>query len=138
VVAIVYERLHETRVIPLDHRPHLSGRITGYMGDARGRWAGDTLIVETTNVKGSVRLTSAAGPNLRIVERFTRSPSGSLERSVTLDDPSAWTRQWTFSMPLRLVDDAQQPLEEACHEGNYPLGNMLSAARASGGGEQPR
>jgi hypothetical protein len=132
-VAIQYEMMHETRTIPLDRRPHVSGGVGGYMGDARGHWDGDTLVVETTNIKGSFQLTSAAGPDLRIVERFKPVPGGALEWSVTIDDPSGWTRPWTFSMPLARTGDGQGPLEYACHEGNHALRNMLSAARAEEG-----
>jgi hypothetical protein len=129
-VAIQYEMMHEARAIPLDRRPHVSSGVEGYMGDARGHWDGDTLVVETTNIRGSFQLTSAAGPDLRIVERFTPVPGGALEWSVTIDDPSGWTRPWTFSMPLVKTNDSQGPLEYACHEGNHALRNMLSAARA--------
>ena len=100
------------------------------MGDARGYWDGEMLVVETTHFKGIFQLTSAAGPDLRIIERFTPQPSGSLEWSVTIDDASGWTRPWTFSMPLTRGDESQGPIENACHEGNYVLGNILSAARA--------
>ena len=133
-VAIQYEMMHEARVIPLNRRLRMSAPLSAaYMGLARGRWDGDTLVVETTNIKGSFQLTSAAGPNLRVVERFTPGGGGGLEWSVTIDDPSAWTQPWTFSMPLARLDDSQGPLEYACHEGNYPLRNMLSAARAEEG-----
>ena len=130
VVAIQYERMHEARVIPLEGRPHLRSTMTAYMGDARGRWDGDTLVVETLNFKGQFQMTSAAADDLRIVERFTPLPSGSLDWSVTIDAPSGWTRPWTFSIPLTKVDERHGPLEDACHEGNYVLRNILSAARA--------
>ena len=138
VVAIQYELMHEARVISLNRRPHVSAAVTAYMGDTRGRWEGDTLVVETTSFRGSFQLTSAAGPNLRVVERFTPSGDGGLEWSVTIDDPSAWTQPWTFSIPLARLDDSQGPLEYACHEGNHPLRNMLSAARAEETGTAPR
>jgi hypothetical protein len=129
-VAIQYEMMHETRVISLDRRRHVSTAIRAYMGDARGHWDGDTLVVESTNIKGSFQLTSAAGESLRVIERFSRTPTGALEWSATIDDASGWTRPWTLSMPLRRVADSQGPIESACHEGNYSLRNMLSAARA--------
>ena len=129
-VAIVYERMHEARVVPLDGRPHVATGVTAYMGDARGHWDGDTLVVDTRNIKGQYRVTSAAGPDLHVTERFTPTKSGAIEWRVTIEDQSAWTAPWTFSMPLRRVDESQQPLEEGCHEGNYPLRNMLSGARA--------
>jgi hypothetical protein len=129
-VAIQYETMHETRIVPLDGRPHIGPAITGYMGDARGHWDGDMLVVETTNIKGQFQTTSAAGSGLRIVERFTPAASGALEWSVTIDDASGWTRPWTFSMPLTRADESQGPLENGCHEGNYVLRNILSAARA--------
>jgi hypothetical protein len=129
-VAIQYEMMHEAHVIPLDGRVRLGSAVTAYIGDARGHWDGDTLVVETTNIKGQFQMTAAAGKDLRIVERFTPMPSGSLEWTVTIDDPSGWTRPWTFSMPLTRTDESQSPLEQACHEGNYVLRNILSAARA--------
>jgi hypothetical protein len=129
-VVIQYEIMHEARVIPLDRRPHVGQAITGYMGDARGRWDGDTLVVDTTNFKGDFQTTSAAGNELHIVERFRPTKGGSLEWSVTIDDPSGWARPWTFSTPLTKIDDRQGPLENGCHEGNYTLRNILSAARA--------
>jgi hypothetical protein len=95
-----------------------------------GRWDGDTLVVDTTNFKGEFQTTSAAGKDLRIVERFKPVVGGSLEWSVTIDDPTGWTRPWTFAMPLTRIADDQGPLENACHEGNYTLRNILSAARA--------
>jgi hypothetical protein len=134
-VAIQYEIMHEARVIPLDRRPRVGSAITAYLGDARGWWEGDTLIVETGNFKGAFSMTSAAGKNLRIVERFTPTRAGSIEWAVTIDDPSGWTRLWTLAMPLARADDTQGPLENACHEGNYVLRNILSAARAEEGSE---
>ncbi len=127
-VAVRYEWINDTRVIPLDGRMHPSRSIAMYMGDARGHWEGDTLVVDTTNLKGQFQRTSAAGDNLRVVERF-KPASGSIEWTVTIDD-DGWTRPWTFSTRLTRLDDGQAPLENACHEGNYPLRNMLSAARA--------
>jgi hypothetical protein len=129
-VAIQYEMLHEARVIRLDGWPHVGSAVIAYMGDARGHWDGDALVVETTNIKGQFQMTAAAGEDVRVVERFTPMPSGSLEWTVTIDDPSGWTRPWTFSMPLTRTDESQSPLEQACHEGNYVLRNILSAARA--------
>lgn len=128
-MAIRYESTNDVRVIPLDGLKHTAHNIAMYMGDARGRWEGDTLVVETTNLKGQFRLTSAAGDNLRVVERFKPLTSDAVEWTVTIDD-DGWTRPWTFSMRLTKVDDRQAPLENACHEGNYALRNMLSAARA--------
>jgi hypothetical protein len=128
-VAIRYESTNDARVIPLDGRIHTARNITRYLGDSRGRWEGVTLVIHTTNFKGRFQRTSAAGDNLQVVERFKPLPSGSIEWTVTLDD-DGWSRPWTFSMRLTKVDDRQAPLENACHEGNYTLRNMLSAARA--------
>jgi hypothetical protein len=128
-VAIVYEMVHETRVIPLDGRPHAGSAIRSYMGDARGRWDGDALVVETRNIKDEIAYRNASGATLRLIERFTPTPNG-LEWSVTVDDPSTWTRPWTFAMMLTKKDASQRPFEYACHEGNYGLRNILSAARA--------
>ena len=136
-VAIRYEMIHETRIIPLDRRPHVGEAIKTYMGDARGRWDGSTLVVETTNFNGR-NATDVAGygspergasPNLRIVERFKPIGPNAIEWSVTFEDNSTWARPWTFAMKLT-KDDSQGVYEYACHEGNYGLSGILSAARA--------
>jgi hypothetical protein len=139
-VAITYEMIHETRVIPLDGRPPLTGRVRTYMGDARGRWEGDTLVVETTNFRDETAYRGANPATLRIVERFTRIapdpkdrrqgvPANQLRWSVTIEDASTWTAPWTFAMPLT-QDDSEPLFEYACHEGNYAMVNILSGARA--------
>jgi len=136
-VAIRYEMIHETRVIPLDQRPHIGDGIRTYMGDARGHWDGATLVVETTNFNGK-NATDVAGygspergasPHLKIVERFKPVGPKAIEWSVTFDDADTWARPWTFAMNLT-KDDSQGVYEYACHEGNYGLTGILSAARA--------
>lgn len=130
VVAIRYEMVHETRVIPLDTRAHTSKALPMDMGDARGRWEGDTLVIETTNFKGRSVYRNANPDALRLTERFRRTSADRIEWSVTVDDPSTWTRPWTFSMPLTSTD-REPVLEYACHEGNHAITNILSAARAA-------
>jgi hypothetical protein len=130
LVAIRYELVHDTRIIPLDGRPHVSRHLQLELGDARGRWDGDTLVVETTNFKDRSTYRNATAAALRLVERFTRTASNRLEWSVTVDDRTTWTRPWTFSMPLTL-SDREHILEFACHEGNYAVPHILSAGRAS-------
>jgi len=127
-VAIRYEMVHETRIIPLDGRPHVGQSIRQYMGDARGRWEGNTLVVETTNFHPNVN-NRGATEHLRLIERFTAVAPNKVEWSVTYDDPKTWTRPWTFAMQLT-KDESQRIFEYACHEGNYGLRNILSAARA--------
>lgn len=129
-VAIRYEMIHETRVIPIDSRPHIPARVQQYLGDARGRWEGDTLIVETTNFRADTA-PQRGGERVRMVERFTPISPEIVEWSVTFDDPSTWTRPWTFMMPLTKVDSSQEVHEYACHEGNLAMRNILSAARAA-------
>jgi hypothetical protein len=144
-VAIRYEMIHETRVIPLipstssrssqaqsrnDARPHASRSLRTDMGDARGHWEGDTLVVETTNFKARSTYRNADPETLKLVERFTRTGANRVEWSVTVDDPSTWARPWTFAIPLTRTD--QEPVfEYACHEGNQAIYNILSAARAA-------
>ena len=127
-IGIRYEMIHEARLIPLDGRPHASGKIRTFMGDAKGHWEGDTLVVETTNFDRRI-LYRNASENLKIVERFRRVGPDTIEWSVTLDDPQTWTRPWTWAMDLSRRDESQQPFEYACHEGNYGMRNMLNAAR---------
>jgi hypothetical protein len=128
-VAIRYEMIHETRIIPLDGRPHLTPKIRSAMGDARGRWEGRTLVVETTNFHPRTTYRNADSATFKLIERFTPVGPDKLEWAVTSDDPKTWTRPWTFAMHLT-KDDSQPPFEYACHEGNYGLQNILSAARA--------
>jgi hypothetical protein len=128
-VAIQYEMIHEARVIPLDNRPHVGRSVHMDLGDARGHWDGDTLVVETTNFKERSAYRNANSDTLKITERFTRFAPNKVKWTVTVDDPSTWTRPWTFSMPLTMNDgEVMMPYE--CHEGNYGLKNILSAARA--------
>jgi hypothetical protein len=128
-VGIIYEMVHEARVIRLDGAPHIGKAIRLDMGDARGRWEGATLIVETTNFRERSAYRNANPDMLRLVERFTRAAADRIDWSVTVDDPSTWTRPWTFAVPLT-VNDREPVYEYACHEGNYGLHNILSAARA--------
>jgi hypothetical protein len=128
-VAIRYERFNEVRVIPLDGRPPANVGIRAHMGDARGRFQGDSLIVETMNFRDESVYRGANPIRLRLVERFTPAPDGRLEWSVTVEDPSTWTRLWTFSMALT-PDSEERIFEYACHEGNRALANILSGARA--------
>jgi hypothetical protein len=130
-IAIQYEMIHETRVIPIDKtpRPHPGRNIHLDMGDSRGHWEGDTLVVETTNFNARSVYRNANPETLKITERFTRVAPNKLRWSVTLDDPKTWTKPWTFSMPLTMSDAEPIQLYE-CHEGNYGLRNILSAARA--------
>ena len=127
-VVIQLEMIHETRVIPLDRRPHLDGRIRQWHGDPRGRWEGDTLVVETTNFSGKTNF-KGSQEGLRLVERFTRTAPDALLYEVTVTDPDTWTRPWTARIPIRASDG---PLfEYACHEGNYAMHNTLAGARAA-------
>jgi hypothetical protein len=127
-VAIRYEMIHEARIIPLDGRSHLSPSIPEYMGDSRGKWEGNTLVVETTNFKETIAYRGAS-EKLRLIEHFKPIGPGKIEWSVTMDDPATWTRPWTFAMTLT-KDPTQEVFEYGCHEGNYGLRNILSAARA--------
>jgi hypothetical protein len=130
VVAIRYELVHDVRIIPLDGRPHARDGLRFEMGDARGHWDHDTLVVETTNFKQRSTYRNANASRLRLVERFTRTANDRLEWSVTVDDATTWTRPWTFSMPL-VMNDREAILEFACHEGNYALPHILSGARSA-------
>ncbi len=133
-VALRNEMIHETRIVPLDGRAHLSPSIRQYMGDSIGRWDHDTLVIETTNLTGK----TGAGANgraifhsekLRLTERFTRVSASTVHYEVTIDDPAIWTRPWTMAFPLKLEPEYGM-FEYACHEGNYGLRNILSGSRA--------
>ena len=128
-VAIRYEMVNETRIIPLDGRPHLNENIHFYMGDARGHWDGNTLVVETTNFNPRTAYRGSS-EHLKLVERFKPVAPNILEWSSTFEDPHTWTRPWTFAMNLTKKDASQRPFEYACHEGNYGMVGILLAGRA--------
>ena len=126
-VVIFNEMIHHARVIPLDGRPHGPAAIRSWQGDSRGRWDGNTLVVETTNFtdKSSVR---GSGEQLRLVERFTRADANTLLYEFTVDDPASFTKPWTAILPMAKTDD--QIYEYACHEANYAMVGILRGARA--------
>jgi hypothetical protein len=128
-VVIRYEMIHEARIIPIGDGQHLPPTVRSYMGDARGRWEGQTLVVETTNIRDEIAYRGANGATLKLIERFTPIAPDKVRWSVTVDDPSTWTRPWTFAMPLTL-DNSEPLFDYECHEGNYAMSNILSAARA--------
>ena len=126
-VAILIEMIHDVRIIPLDGRPHAPQAIRQWMGDSRGRWDGNTLIVTTTNFTDKT-LFRGSSANLKIVERFTRVDPDTLDYQFTIDDPESFTRSWTAAVPMTKTDG---PIfEYACHEGNYGMTNLLKGARA--------
>jgi hypothetical protein len=134
-VAISYEMVHETRIIPLDGRPQVAPAIRQYMGEPRGRWEGNTLVVETSRFKNDPVYRGSNPAALTLIERFTLVAPDQIDWSVTVDDPTSWTQPWTFAMPLTR-NDAEAIFEYACHEGNLAMPNLLSAARkaeAAGG-----
>jgi hypothetical protein len=128
-VAIQKEMIHETRVIPTEPRPALGPNVTSWLGDPRGHWEGDTLVVETTHLNGRAPYRGSSD-NLTLVERFTRLGPTILEYQFTLDDPTVWTRPWTGMFRFDKDDDQYELVEYACHEGNYGMTNILSGSRA--------
>jgi hypothetical protein len=147
-VAILMEMIHDTRIIPLDGRPHLS--IRQLMGDSRGRWDGDTLVIDTTNLRDKADFidpasftaetdyrggawakvqegTSGFGPDMHLIERLTRLEADTLLYEYTVNDSTNWTRPWTAQL---FLTKSKGIYEYACHEGNYSIRNLLSGARA--------
>jgi hypothetical protein len=129
MVAISYEMIHETRLIPVDERPRAGVAARSYMGEARGRWEGQTLVVETTNFNPKMSFRGSNSDAMRLVERFTPTGPNTLEWRVTVDDPTTWTAPFTFAMDLTR-DDSEAVIEYACHEGNMAMANILSGHRA--------
>jgi hypothetical protein len=137
-VVIAYEMIHETRIIPLDGRPHVGTNIRLWNGDPRGRFEGETLIVETTNFNalGSIATSAATGrirgiphsEELHVVERFTRMSEDVIDYSVTITDPKVYSAPWTVALPLNR-DPSYLMFEYSCHEGNLALPNALRAGR---------
>ena len=137
-MTIFHEMIHDARIIPLDGRPHVGAGVRQWMGDSRGHWEGDTLVVETTNyhARGWIASSGAGGrikgipvsEALHVVERFTRVSAGTIEWNVTIDDPNVYTQPWTVFMPLTR-DPSYVMFEYACHEGNHAVENILRGGR---------
>jgi hypothetical protein len=131
--------IHEARIIPLDGRPHPPQSIRQWNGDSRGRWEGNTLVVDTTNYNGKGWIATSAATGrikgipqseaLHVVERFTRVSSDTIQYEVTIDDPDVYTKPWKVAIPLER-DPNYQIFEYACHEGNHAVANILSGGRA--------
>ena len=141
-VVLHTEMIHETRVIPLDGRPHLPASMRQWLGDSRGRWEGDTLVVETTNFTDKTSFTGlpyqrgGSTENMHLVERFRRAGQGGLVYEFTVTDPAAWTQPWTAVVPMKLTES---PIfEYACHEGNYAMFNMLAGSRSQERAEEEK
>jgi hypothetical protein len=125
-VMILFEMAHDVRIIPLDGRPHLPAAVQQWIGDSRGRWEGDALVIETTNFNGKNPLRGSSD-HMRVTERLTRVDADTIRYRFTIDDESTWTRPWSAELLMRKTTG---PLfEHACHEGNYGLYNTLAGAR---------
>jgi len=134
-VAILSEMIHETRIIPLDGRPALPSNVRQWLGDSRGHWEGDTLVVETTNIDPNMHglwqeRDWYGTPNAKITERYKRVDANTIDFRYTIDDPTQYTRPWTVEIPWRTNNAPDRIFEYACHEGNNSMTNILSGARA--------
>jgi hypothetical protein len=135
-VTILHEKIHEARIIPLDNRPHVGKSVRSYLGDSRGQWEGNTLVVETTNFLDDRTSIGRNGGNavatsdaLRLVERFTRVDPETMNYELTIDDPKIFTAPWRIAFPI-MQEPGYELFEYTCHEANYSMTNMLSGARA--------
>ena len=126
-VMIMTEMVHQARIVSLDGRPHLPSTSRLWMGDSRGHWDGDTLLVETTNFSDK-NLYRGATQNMKLVEKFSRTAEETLTYEFTINDPATWTQTWTGRIPLEKLNE--QLYEYACHEGNYGMAGILTGTRA--------
>jgi hypothetical protein len=126
VAVIVHEMIHEARVVPLDGQPQLHGDVRAWIGSSRGRWEGDTLVVETTNFNGKNSYRGST-TGLHLVERYTRVGENRLELRLTVSDPTTWEKPWTVLLPMRPTEG--EIIEYACHEHNLSMFNLLEVAR---------
>jgi hypothetical protein len=124
-VVLMNEMVHNARIVPMDGRPHPN--LKQWVGTSRGRWEGDTLVVETRNFLRETAF-RGSGPNLHLIERFTRTDADTLLYEFTVNDPTTWAKPWTVQIPMRRSDE--QIFEYACHEANYGMTNLLKGARA--------
>ena len=144
-VVLYVEMVHDTRIIPLDGRPGLATDVRQWLGDGRGRWEDDTLVVETRNIRRTdanasiggadpIHLRAANGSpedTLTVTERFTRIDADTIQYEFTIDDPTTWTWPFSGELPLTELAPEEALYEYACHEGNYALPNILAGARAN-------
>jgi len=130
-VVILVEMIHDARIVPLNGRPHANAAIRSWLGDSRGRWEGDTLVIDTTNVNDKVferGVLFGVGGDVQLTERFRRTGANSMDYEFTVNAPTAFTRPWTVAAPMAKIDGSIY--EYACHEGNYSVPNILKGARA--------
>jgi hypothetical protein len=127
-VAITKEMIHETRVIPTRDRPRAGEALDQWLGESRGRWEGDTLVVDVTHFNGRA-LYRGSSPDARLIERYTRTGPTTMRYEFTVDDPATWTRPWTAMFVFDKDDEQYELVEYACHEGNYAMINILTGAR---------
>ena len=126
-VVLLNEMVHNSRIVPLDGRPHLPADLRQWVGDSRASWDGDTLVITTRNFLGETSL-GGSSANMHLVERFTRTGPDTLLYEFTVSDPTSWSGPWTAQVRMSRTDE---PLYEyACHEGNYSMASSLSGARA--------
>jgi hypothetical protein len=128
-VVILQELIHEARIVPLDGRAHLSPGVRQWMGDSRGHWEGDTLVVDTTNFDPRTSF-QGSRDTLHLIERYRRVDENTIDYQFTIDDPKTFSRRWTASRPMRRVTDRISLFEYACHEGNYAMNGILGGARS--------
>ena len=126
-VAILVEQIHDARIIPLDGRPHISADLRQWMGDSRGHWEGNTLVVETTNFTDKTNF-RGSGEHMKLIERFTRTGPDSIMYEFTVNDPESFTKSWTARIPMAKTTGPL--LEYACNEGNYAMSGILAGLRA--------
>jgi len=127
-VMILQEMIHDARIIPMDGRPHMPGSVRRWLGDSRGRWEGDTLVVDTTNFTDKTNFRGSRD-NLHVVERFTRVDENTIRYEFSVADPTTWTSPWSAELPL--AKDKGPIYEYACHEANYGMANNLRGARVA-------
>jgi hypothetical protein len=128
-VVILQELIHEARIVPLDGRPHLRPHVRQWMGDSRGRWEGNTLVVDTTNFDPRTNF-QGSRDTLHLIERYTRVDEDTIDYQFTIDDPRTFSRRWTVSRPMTRIVGRISMFEYACHEGNYAMHGILAGARA--------
>ena len=126
-VVVWTENIHDARIVPLDGRPRIADAVRQWMGDPRGRWDGDTLVVETTRFNGKAAY-QGSSDDLQVVERFTRTGADTLEYVYTIAGADTYARPWTAALTMKRLDE--DLYEFACHEGNYGLEGILAGARA--------